>query len=202
MPVGDVNSTERGSGARYNDGKDPMEQIPVRYWIQHWIDTHALDPIATPDELDILLALQKFQERDPETEVFKIWTASGCEQYIGEAMAVFQYGAQKYALYNWAKGMAWSIPIGCILRHMRAHLHNEDLDPESGLPHIGHVACNIMMLDWFQRFYPEGDDRPSAAAPISAGRDAAGSLGARLPEHFNALEPMEPRAIIGHRVNV
>ena len=201
MPVGDVNSTERGSGARYNDGKDPMEQIPVRYWIQHWMDDEILVPDDV-DELNILAALRKFQEREQGTDIKKIWEAAECGHYIDEAMEVFKYGAEKYALYNWAKGMAWSIPIGCILRHMRAHLDGERLDPESGLPHIGHIVCNIMMLDWFQNFYPEGDDRPSAATPISAGRDAAGSLGARLPEHFNALEPMEPRAIIGHRVNV
>lgn len=30
---------------------------------------------------------------------------------------VFMYGKLKYAEWNWAKGMKWSIPMDCLLRH-------------------------------------------------------------------------------------
>lgn len=148
MPVGDVTSKEAGSGARYNDDKPPMHQVPVRYWLAATCDM--------PHEAyAALVALQRFQE--------------GCDYELRdhldhtrlhEAMAVFEHGAKKYALYNWTKGMAWSIPTACALRHIDAVVNGEELDPESGLPHMGHVWCNLIMLDWFVDHYPEGDDRP------------------------------------------
>ena len=199
MPVGDVNSTERGSGARYNDGKDPMEQIPVRYWINAWQDADLLRPEMELENM-ILKALEQFQERFGMMD--RIWYESGCVELIDDAMDVFKYGAEKYALYNWTKGMAWSIPIGCILRHMRAHLNGEELDPESGLPHLGHVSCNVMMLDWFCDHYPEGDDRPTVKPeePVRRRKPGGGMMADAL--NVFSVDPLEPRAIIGHRVNV
>jgi hypothetical protein len=34
----------------------------------------------------------------------------------------------------------------------------EENDPESGLPHVGHIACNLRMLMHYVDHYPEGDD--------------------------------------------
>lgn len=73
---------------------------------------------------------------------------------------VWMYGKQKYAAWNWAKGMAWSVPLACALRHLAAWQRGEDVDPESGLPHLAHVMCNIRMLTLYTKTYPEGDDRP------------------------------------------
>jgi len=73
---------------------------------------------------------------------------------------VWEYGKKKYAAWNWAKGMPWSVPFACAVRHLSAWQRGEDLDPESGLPHIAHVACNIRMLTLYSKTYPEGDDRP------------------------------------------
>lgn len=73
---------------------------------------------------------------------------------------VWGYGKQKYAAWNWAKGMAWSVPLACALRHLAAWQRGEDVDPESGLPHLAHVMCNIRMLTLYSKTYPEGDDRP------------------------------------------
>lgn len=74
---------------------------------------------------------------------------------------VFDYGRKKYAEWNWAKGMAWSIPLACAVRHLLAILRGEENDPESGLPHRGHVACNLVMLAQYEATYHEGDDRPT-----------------------------------------
>jgi len=71
------------------------------------------------------------------------------------------YGRRKYAGWNWAKGMAWSIPLECAVRHILALLVGEEIDPESGLSHRGHAQCNIIMLITFLETYPEGDDRPA-----------------------------------------
>jgi hypothetical protein len=73
---------------------------------------------------------------------------------------VWEYGKRKYAAWNWAKGMPWSVPFACIQRHMAAWQRGEDNDPESGLPHMAHVACNVRMLLLYSKNYQEGDDRP------------------------------------------
>ena len=109
--VGDVNSDERGSGARANAGKPELHLVPL--------------PL------------------------------------LEGTARVFMYGRSKYAEWNWAKGMAWSICFGCCLRHAQAALRDERaIDPDSGESHWGHFLCNLIMLDWYVDHYPEGDDRP------------------------------------------
>ena len=110
MPVGDVHSKERGSGARFNDNKPDFSLLPLT---------------TLEDEL-------------------RVW----------------MYGKEKYAAWNWAKGMPWSVPFACLMRHMAAWQRGEELDQESGLPHLAHAMCNLRMLTLYSRTYPEGDDRP------------------------------------------
>jgi len=110
MSVGDVNSKERGSGARYNGGKPDYSLIPLTT--------------------------------------------------LKDEALVWGYGKQKYAAWNWTKGIAWSIPLACALRHLSAWQAGEENDPESGLPHLAHAMCNLRMLTLYKDVYPEGDDRP------------------------------------------
>lgn len=110
MSIGDINSTEKGTGARYNDGKPDFSLIP--------------------------LALLE-----------------------GEAR-VWEYGAKKYSRNNWMRGMQWSVPLACILRHLAKWQAGEDLDQETGESHLDHISCNVRMLSLYAKTYPEGDDRP------------------------------------------
>ncbi|MEX3764433.1 dATP/dGTP diphosphohydrolase domain-containing protein [Paraburkholderia phenoliruptrix] len=154
--IGDVNSETRGAGARFNTGKVPLELIPLR------IVADQLEHVGYADQSHIraLRALGRFQEGagvgalyDSITEIGADWDA--CAD-------VFDYGRRKYAEWNWAKGMAWSVPIACAARHLLHGLvKGEANDRESGKPHRGHFLCNIVMLITFVRTYPEGDDRPS-----------------------------------------
>lgn len=110
LGIGDVASTDKGSGARFNTGKPDYSLIPL---------------CTMEDEA-------------------KVWA----------------YGKQKYAAWNWAKGMAWSVPLACLMRHMAAWQKGEELDPESGLPHLAHAMCNLRMLTLYSKTFTEGDDRP------------------------------------------
>lgn len=110
MSIGDVNSQERGSGARYNDSKPDLSLIPI---------------VTLYDEA-------------------RVW----------------MHGKKKYAAWNWAKGMDWSVPLACALRHLAAWQRGEDIDQESGLPHLAHAMCNLRMLTLYADVFPEGDDRP------------------------------------------
>lgn len=72
---------------------------------------------------------------------------------------VLTFGAQKYAAHNWRKGIANTRLIAAMLRHLFAIMRGEDIDPESGLPHIDHVGCCWMFLSNNMKVRPEMDDR-------------------------------------------
>lgn len=73
---------------------------------------------------------------------------------------VWMYGKEKYASWNWAKGMNWDVPFACLLRHLSAWQRGEHLDAESKLPHLAHAMCNLRMLMLYSKTYVEGDTRP------------------------------------------
>jgi len=69
-----------------------------------------------------------------------------------------KYGG-KYPDNNWRRGMDHSTPYNCMLRHLMQYKDGEDLDVDSGLPHLYHAACNLAMLIEYMETFPEGDDR-------------------------------------------
>ena len=73
--------------------------------------------------------------------------------------AVLTYGANKYAAHNYRKGLSWSETLDSLKRHLSAFIKGEDIDPESGLPHIDHIACNAHFLSHFQKLGSGVDDR-------------------------------------------
>lgn len=72
---------------------------------------------------------------------------------------VLRYGAKKYSINDWRKGLAWSRLIGAVFRHLLAFMAGEDLDKETGLPHLDHAATEIMFLQEFFRTRKDLDDR-------------------------------------------
>lgn len=160
MTVGDITSDEKGTGARFNTGKPPLELIPLTCIAQQIKAAHyTADTFAVLPAAEALHHLGRWQARVGDLlEVLHALGVGGWE----ECAQVFDYGRRKYKAWNWAKGMAWSVPLACAARHLMAMLRGEENDPESGLPHRGHVFCNIVMLMTFAVTFVEGDDR----API------------------------------------
>lgn len=72
---------------------------------------------------------------------------------------VLMFGAEKYGPDNWRKGGPWVEVYECQQRHMQSWLDGEDLDPESGLPHLAHAACNLAFLIEFAEKGIGTDDR-------------------------------------------
>ena len=160
--IGDINSNALGSGARYNAGKPALDLIPAKVIAE----TLSLFCSTVNDKpwLTALTAIGRFQMREADVEgLYDALAFLGNPADVWrECAAVFDYGRNKYAAWNWAKGMPWSVPIGCAMRHILfGPLAGEELDSESGLSHRGHVACNLVMLIYYFDHYPEGDDRPS-----------------------------------------
>lgn len=76
-----------------------------------------------------------------------------------ELAKVFTKGAEKYAARNWEKGMKWSSVMASLKRHIAKFEKGEDIDDESRLHHMAHVAWNALALVSFSRYHPQYDDR-------------------------------------------
>ncbi|KKN76140.1 hypothetical protein LCGC14_0373350 [marine sediment metagenome] len=161
--VGDLDSDDVGTGARIGAGKLPVELIPVRCWVA--VFRQAGRNRGEWDWSDATLnfcmsALAGFQEGGITG---KELLESVPHPWFDEAVEVLAYAIRDggYREWNWLKGMPWSVPLGCAIRHAKAHiLDGECSDKESGLSHIGHFVCNLIMLATFYDTYPEGNDFP------------------------------------------
>lgn len=61
---------------------------------------------------------------------------------------VHKFGAERYGPFNWRDtGVCATTYVSAIMRHLNAWRDGEDLDPESGISHIAHIAtsCNILL---------------------------------------------------------
>lgn len=164
--LGDINSSEPGTGARFNAGKPPLHLIPLGI-ISSWMTLRRSRGEGTnKDNFQLALAmLGLFQTRadhmPSRTLLVICMDELGADWY--ECAQVFGYGRKKYAEWNWAKGMSWQEVISCAARHILAAWRGEEKDQESGLSHVGHAMCNLVMLWQYVATWPEGDDRPPAA---------------------------------------
>lgn len=73
-------------------------------------------------------------------------------EFIEGVGQVLTGGAEKYGANNW-QGLdnAEDRYYAAAMRHLLAYRRGEKVDPESGLSHLYHVACNMMFLDHFDR---------------------------------------------------
>lgn len=78
---------------------------------------------------------------------------------LEDMVRVLEFGAKKYSDNNWKKGLKTSEIFESMMRHMSAYMRGEDVDPESGLSHTGHILCNAMFLSYMYRFKPDFDTR-------------------------------------------
>lgn len=69
-------------------------------------------------------------------------------------------GALKYGRSNWrAVGVRASIYNDAVRRHMAAWFEGEDIDPDSGLPHLAHALASIAIVVDAQSAGKLNDDR-------------------------------------------
>jgi len=83
---------------------------------------------------------------------------------------VTSYGSRKYAKYNFLKGASASESTSSLLRHLVAWWEGEDLDPESGLHHLAHMAWNALRLCDETLSGVSVDDRPKLTDPKVGGQ--------------------------------
>lgn len=89
---------------------------------------------------------------------------------LKDMVAVLEFGANKYERNNWKKGFSKGKLLDSMLRHIDAFHSGEDSDPESGLPHVGHILCNAAFLAYHfgsNSKYWEQKDAPSEQKHLS-----------------------------------
>ncbi len=72
-------------------------------------------------------------------------------------------GAAKYEDNQWRKGYDWSLSYGALMRHVTTFWGGEDIDEETGSPHMAAVAWHAFTLLTFAVEHPDLDDRPHKA---------------------------------------
>lgn len=72
---------------------------------------------------------------------------------------VLEWGANKYGIDNWKKGLPVTEVLESGLRHQFEFQSGIDIDSETGLHHIDHAICNLYFIKWFLKNKPECDDR-------------------------------------------
>jgi len=83
---------------------------------------------------------------------------------------VLRFGANKYNPQNWRGGISYSRLLGACFRHLLALLRGEDVDKESGLGHVFHLACSCMFLSWHLKHRKDLDDRYRPSPSLNPNR--------------------------------
>lgn len=81
----------------------------------------------------------KHDQDKPRVDLISRCAVEGLGRVLG-------FGAGKYTADNWRGGFEWRRLIGAAQRHLLAFQDGDDIDPESGLPHIDHLGCCWMFL--------------------------------------------------------
>lgn len=98
-------------------------------------------------------------------------------------------GARKYADRNWEKGYDWSLSYGALQRHLNAFWDGEDIDEETGSPHLAAAGFHVLALLEFMNTHPELDNRPSTATARAAAEKGFKDLYMAPPQRYVAGVP-------------
>ncbi len=87
---------------------------------------------------------------------------------VEEVVRVIAFGAKKYAARGWEDNpLSWVETCASMTRHTVRFLLGEDRDPETGLHHMAHAACNALFLVAYSlRGVTTKDDRVRRATPV------------------------------------
>ncbi len=159
-------------GSRKNQGKPALELIP-------WADLEVSQGPGRIAVEDLYGALKVWFNGAP----FPLQIQFPRCEILGVG-AVLTFGSVKYAPRNWEKGLTFSSVFGCAARHAEVLAAGEILDRESGLPHVSHFWCNVLMLLVFTaRGRTDLDDRPPAHPAIRERLDRLTALVAQTGEN-------------------
>lgn len=80
---------------------------------------------------------------------------------LRQVAELYGVGARKYSDNNWRRGYDWSLSFAALQRHAWQFWNGEDLDEESGQPHMASVAFHALALLTFMEEQRVYDNRPT-----------------------------------------
>jgi len=83
---------------------------------------------------------------DFESILFELIEFVGVEKSFALTATAMEYGLEKYGRNIWKNGIEWSRLIDAGLRHLLAIITGEEIDKESGNPHLSHFFGCMNML--------------------------------------------------------
>jgi hypothetical protein len=123
-------------------------------------DCQKLQPLKIPEDVKLQPPNPKQAYGDKKVPL-GLFPAAGI---IYGALA-FQLGAEKYGPYNWRdSAVEFMTYAHSSLRHLHAVIDGEDIDPESGKPHIGLAIAGLAILADAIETGNLIDNRPTAGA--------------------------------------
>jgi hypothetical protein len=122
--------TKLEKGLRYNQGKMKWS----------YVDFKSLEPMVQV----LMYGAHKYSTfKDKKGKIIR-----GIDIPIEEA---HKYTLVESGADNWKKGLNPTEILESNMRHLTALINGEEIDPESGLPHAGHMGCNNMFYSYFMR---------------------------------------------------
>lgn len=104
---------------------------------------------------------------------------------IAKVARHYAKGAVKYEAHNWRRGYEWSKSYDALMRHLTAFWSGEDIDEETGSPHMAAVVFHALALLTFMDEQPEFDDRYKPA-PSPLAQELLDELDELAPEPIKA----------------
>ncbi len=146
--------------ARYNQGKTPVQYLPI-FLVLESMDTAKIVTDEQKIAYSLLKTLSNFQATGNVANIREGLKILSDNKKWGECAEALEFGAKKYAAWNWTKGSNWTVPLSSAVRHAFKIIdENEILDSESGCTHLGHMMCNFVFIRIFMESYPAGNDLP------------------------------------------
>jgi hypothetical protein len=135
--------------------------VNITAWRPH--QPQPKQPYSSDERAEWDLEQPKFHPNDPKGAA----GAKKCPMHLLPPVALEQIawvmglGASKYGPWNFIEAdVCASTYIGALLRHWSEFAKGVDIDPESGLPHLAHIAANCAIVLTAQQQGSLVDDRP------------------------------------------
>jgi hypothetical protein len=146
---------------RYWGDLKSLREVEIIAWRPH--QPQPKQPYSSDERAEWDVEQPKFHPNDPKGAA----GAKKCPMHLLPPVALEQIawvmglGAEKYKAWNFIEAdVCASTYIGALLRHWSEFAKGVDIDPESGLPHLAHVAANCAIVLTAQQQGTLVDDRP------------------------------------------
>lgn len=112
-------------------------------WFPRWV-SRICEKCRSEDTIVNFEKAIRYNEWKPQ------WTLVHFESLL-PLVRVLEFWARKYARDNWKKPMDRDAILNSLTRHLAALMDGDTNDPESWLPHIGHIMANAMFYSYHSK---------------------------------------------------